>query len=70
MHNTTARGEKFAERPHVFEIAAGAVDEHDRRLVRIARAEFDDMQPAAGDRHEAAGWWMRRGNPARADRRE
>ena len=42
--------------PHHFEIGARAMQHHDRRTGRIARADIDDMKGRAGDLdHPALG---------------
>ena len=52
-----ARGQPVAERqPHILEIAAGAVQQHDRR--RVNGAKLQQMQPAAGDLDKASLWRM------------
>lgn len=48
-----ARGKDVAQRdPHVAQIAARAVQQHDRR--RVDRTQLDNMQPSAVDFDEAA----------------
>jgi hypothetical protein len=42
-------GEQIAERPHRFEIRAGAMDHHDRRAGGVAWPEIDDAETCAGN---------------------
>jgi hypothetical protein len=50
-----AGGKRFAERrPHVFEIAARAVQQHNRRRARLALPHLDDMLTQAADIDEAS----------------
>ena len=63
-----ARGEPVAERDaHVVEIAAGAVQQHDRR--RAGGAKLQQMQPAAGHLDKAPGRRMGALDAANADAR-
>src|SRR5262249_44627623 len=63
--------EPIGERePHVLEIAARAVQQHDRRIIvggLRPLVDVDHMQPRAADLHEAAGRRMSLRNPACAD---
>jgi hypothetical protein len=57
----------FAERePHVFEIAAGAVNESDRRRV-ARRTQIDDVLTKSADVDEAPARRMRPLDQPRAD---
>jgi hypothetical protein len=66
-------GKALAERePHVFEIAAGAVDEDDRDIfLRFLRGDIShalgNMLAQTADIDEAAARWMRPRNQHRAD---
>ncbi len=66
--------EPVAERkPHVLEIAARAVQQHDRRIVVGGLGARRRDRPHAGapaDLHEPAGGRMSALDPARADERE
>ena len=64
------RREPLAERkPHVFEIAAGAVNEDERWRAGIG-TEFDDMLAQAADVDETAARRMRALDQPRADKRD
>jgi hypothetical protein len=55
----------------VLEIAARAMQQHDRRADGSAwRREIDDVQPTAGNRHEAAGGAVDAFKPSDAKRRD
>ena len=60
-------GETLAERePHVLEIAAGAVDENDRRRI-VRRAQIDDVLAQSINVDEASARRMRALDQPRTD---
>jgi hypothetical protein len=55
-------GEALSERQtHVLEIAAGTMEENNRRPIDYsgALAQFDDVLTQAADLEEAPAWWVR-----------
>ena len=63
-------GEALTERQtHVLEIAAGTMEENNRRPIDYsgALAQFDDVLTQAADLEEAPAWWVRPLDQLRAD---
>ena len=63
-------GEALTERQtHVLEIAAGTMEENNRRPIDYsgAIAQFDDVLAQAADLEEAPAWWVRPLDQLRAD---
>jgi hypothetical protein len=63
-------GEALSERQtHVLEIAAGTMEENNRRLIDYsgAIAQFNDVLTQATDLEEAPAWWVRPLDQLRAD---
>jgi len=63
-------GESLTERQtHVLEIAAGTMEENNRRRIDHsgALAQFDDVLTQAADLDEAPAWWVRPIDEPRAD---
>ena len=66
-------GEALTEREtHVLEIAAGTMNENNRRRIDYsgAPAQFDDVLTQAADLEEAPAWWVRPLDQPRADERD
>src|SRR5579883_1906058 len=72
QNDAAPRRERVPEgEPLVLEIAARAMQQHDRRTGgRTRRRQIDDMQPAAGGGHEATRGWMDAFKPRDADCRD
>jgi hypothetical protein len=63
-------GEALTEREtHVLEIAAGTMEENNRRRIDYsgAVAQFDDVLTQTADLEEAPAWWVHQLDQLRAD---
>ena len=70
QNDAVTGGEALTERQtHVLEIAAGTMEENNRRRIDYsgALAQFDDVLTQAADLEEAPAWWVRPLDQLRAD---
>jgi hypothetical protein len=70
QNDAVTGGEALTERQtHVLEIAAGTMEENNRRPIDYsgAIAQFDDVLTQATDLEEAPAWWVRPLDQLRAD---